>query len=406
MGILIKGLGTGQGAAKGILKKVHDEKSALSVKETDIVFSSNLTPRLAAISKKAAGFVLESSEADHTIVYLRESWKPCIIVKSISGLKQGNKASVDSYSGNVFSGFRDLENMPIRDFSGKTNTKIYLQLSVPDIAEKASKLNSSGVSLLRLNVIVQQAGKHPAWFLKNKKSSELQKMLADEVEKIVEQFNPRPVWIRTMDFDSMELSSMEGGKNEVKEHNPMLGLRGISRDLKNLEILKIQFRAIKSVMLKGYRNIGILFPLVRDVSEYKQAKEIMRKCGISPHKDVKVGTIFETPSSCLQIKEFIEDGLDLAFFGYNDMVQYTLAVDRTNLQVKHLYNPKHPSVLYLLFYLLEECRKNNIETTMTFQSPLKDLLEEILSKGLSSITIQADSINEIGNIIKNIEGRK
>jgi len=216
-------------------------------------------------------------------------------------------------------------------------------------------------------------------------------------------FYPRPVWIRTMDFDSAELALFEGGEVEKEEANPMLGLRGLARDLKYRHNLELQYRAIKRVVDQGFSNIGIEYPLVRDVSEYREAKNILREIGLEPHKDVKVGSIFETPSSCLQIREFIEEGLDLAFFGFNDMVQYTMAVDRTNLQIKHMYDPSNDAVLYLLFHVLKECKKNSIETSITFLSPLKSLLGKMIAGGLTSITVQSDRLREIGTLLEQVE---
>lgn len=403
MEAILKGQGASYGVASGLLKQVFDDKDAGQVKSGDIVFSNSFTPRIAAIARSANGFILCGIEADHTIGYLREIWKPTVLVDSIDKLNEGKEVTIDGFTGEVYDGSVQLEEQKFRDFNGKLKTKIYLEHGIPRMAKKVSRLNTSGVGLFRLNLIILEVGKHPEYFFMNKKEQDLQELFANSIYEVAKAFSPRPVWIRTMDLDSSLISKFEGGGHEESEANPMLGLRGLARDLKYVHILKLQYSAIKSVVDKGFTNIGILYPLVRDVSEYIQAKKIMGECLLIPHKDVKVGTIFETPSSCLQIREFIDEGLDFAFFGINDMTQYAMAVDRTNLHIKHMYNPTNSAVLYLLFYLLRECKKNNIETSMTFLSPLKPLIGKILLAGLTSVTIQSDRLNEIGTLLEGVE---
>lgn len=400
---ITKGQGVSYGSAHGFLKPVFDDASAKKIQSGDIVYSDFLTPRLAMIAKRAEGFVICGNEADHTIAYLREFWKPTILVDSLKNLQKEDEVTIDGFSGEIYKGRTLVEEKPFRKFNGSLSTKLYLQQSIPEVAERAGALNTDGVGLFRLNLIIQEIGKHPEFFFLKNKEGELEDILYNGILKITRAFYPRPVWIRTMDFDSAELALFEGGEVEKEEANPMLGLRGLARDLKYRHNLELQYRAIKRVVDQGFSNIGIEYPLVRDVSEYREAKNILREIGLEPHKDVKVGSIFETPSSCLQIREFIEEGLDLAFFGFNDMVQYTMAVDRTNLQIKHMYDPSNDAVLYLLFHVLKECKKNSIETSITFLSPLKSLLGKMIAGGLTSITVQSDRLREIGTLLEQVE---
>lgn len=403
MAIILKGKAASYGTASGLLKKVYDEDSARKVRFGDIVFSNSLTPRIASVARNANGFILQTIESDHSVGYMREIWKPAVLVDSIDGLKEGKEVTINGFSGEIYEGNVSPEEHNFRDFTGKIKTKLYLEHGISRVTNEAAKLNSAGVGLCRLNLIIQEAGKHPEYFFRHNKEEELQKLLADPIHEIVKAFHPRPVWIRTMDIDSFMLSKFDGGKYEEVEANPMLGLRGLSRDLKYSHILRTQYNAVKYVVEKGFDNVGILYPLVRDVSEYIEAKRIMGQCGLIPHKDIAVGTVFETPSACLQIREFIGEGLDFAFFGINDMTQYAMAVDRTNPNINHLYNPVNTGVLHLLFFFLKECQKNNVETTMTFLTPLKPILGKLILSGLTSLTIQSDRLNEIGTLLENIE---
>tara|TARA_Y100000310_G_C20646024_1_gene796614 strand:+ start:576 stop:1808 length:1233 start_codon:yes stop_codon:yes gene_type:complete len=394
----------GRGIVSGNIKKVSNPAEAQSITEQDIVFSDNLSPPLASLMRKAAGFVLVGNEANHTVVYLREIWKPGLIVHDNQQFQEGQKVTLDCNKGMIF--FDDTVPAPetiVRKKEHHSSTKVYLQLGVPRMASEAAKLGAEGITLFRSNLVIQEEGKHPDYYFKNGKEKELETILANGIKKICQEFYPKPVWMRTMDFDSSELQLYEGGENEVKENNPYLGLRGLARELRDEHMLRLEFEAIKEAIKEGYDNLGVIFPLVRDIKEYHQAKEILHSVGLTPHQDLKVGVVFETPSACLQINEFINSGIDLAFIGINDITQYTLASDRTNNEMSHLYNPLHPSVIYLVKHVLTACKKARIETTMNFLPPLKKIFPELINCGLSSVTLQAQQIHSISKVLSELE---
>ncbi len=126
---------------------------------------------------------------------------------------------------------------------------------------------------------------------------------------------------------------------------------------------------------------------------------------MEPHKDAKAGSMFETPAAAIQIEEFIREGLDLAFIGINDITQYTLASDGANPNMYATYDPKNQAVLKLVYNLIEKSAAAGVETTTSFLSPLKDVLPVLLAKGLSSLTLQADRVNEVAKIVSEAESR-
>ena len=110
-----------------------------------------------------------------------------------------------------------------------------------------------------------------------------------------------------------------------------------------------------------------MIPLVQHPRELRQAKELMVECGIDLEK-VDVGIMVEIPASALIIDEFIKEGLDFVSFGTNDLTQYTLAVDRNNELVADLYNELHPAVLKLIEYVIGECNKAGVKTSICGQA--------------------------------------
>ncbi|MBI3573703.1 hypothetical protein HY090_01495 [Candidatus Kaiserbacteria bacterium] len=268
------------------------------------------------------------------------------------------------------------------------------------MAEKAASLKTGGVGLLRTNFLIDEELKHPFYYyIKKGKQDELVDLLARGIERVAKAFAPKPVWVRTMDFTTEELALLEEGQYEVHEENPLLGWRGIARTLKQSELLDADLLALKRVVDAGYTNVGVIFPMVRDISEYREAKRRMQKLGLKPHTDIKVSSMFETPSAAVEVDDFIAEGLDLAFIGMNDITMYMLAADRTNPNMWASYDPANPAVLSVVYALLEKCKKAGVETTASFLSALKPVLPVLLEKGLTSVTLQADRINEVGELL-------
>src|SRR5665811_2437558 len=117
---------------------------------------------------------------------------------------------------------------------------------------------------------------------------------------------------------------MEGGEGEPIEPNPMLGWRGIRRDLRDVEVFKMQLQTFKNLIDDGYNNIGIMLPLVQHQDEVRQAKQILAEMGIDFDK-IDVGIMIEIPASALIIDDLIAEGIDFVSFGTNDLtpVSYT-----------------------------------------------------------------------------------
>ncbi|MGZ7048237.1 MAG: putative PEP-binding protein, partial [Methanobacterium sp.] len=196
----------------------------------------------------------------------------------------------------------------------------------------------------------------------------------------------------------------EGGEDEPYEHNPMLGWRGIRRELDEPEILKAEFKAIKKLREQGYTNIGIMIPLVQHPDELKKAKEIAKEVGLKPQKTIEFGIMVETPAAALTIEDFIAEGLDFVSFGTNDLTQYTLAIDRNNENVADLYTEKHPAVLKLLVYVINKCNKAGVKTSICGQAgSMPDIVEKLVEAGIQSVSANTDAVATVREVVARVE---
>jgi phosphotransferase system enzyme I (PtsI) len=171
---------------------------------------------------------------------------------------------------------------------------------------------------------------------------------------IAEALEGRPLIIRTLDI---------GGDKPVpylkmaQEGNPFLGCRGIRLSLKETWLLETQLRAILRAAYQ--HNIKVMFPMVADVSEVRRVKELMaeirnelEKSGIPYAEEIEVGIMVETPAAALAA-DILADEVDFFSIGSNDLIQYTMACDRTNEALSYLYQPLHPVILRLIKWIIE-----------------------------------------------------
>lgn len=230
--------------------------------------------------------------------------------------------------------------------------------------------------------------------------------LFDKYRDVIEVMAPHPVTIRTLDINGDKAISRHSDSNE---QNPALGLRGIRYCLKKTEVFKTQLRAILRAAA-GFNNVRLLFPMVSDCDEIREAKKILNevagdleKEGAQFNRDIELGIMIEVPSAVMMADIMAED-VDFFSIGTNDLIQYALAIDRGNQHVSHLYNPLHPAIIRMLKQLSDISKDKKIKLFMCgemagepFHAPI------LMGLGIHELSMNPLSIPSVKRVIRMLD---
>jgi len=224
--------------------------------------------------------------------------------------------------------------------------------------------------------------------------------------KVIEICQERPVVIRTLDLGADKYTQ---SRSRIPERNPFLGCRSIRLCLQNLGMFRAQIRAILRASVGAENHVSILFPLLTNLMELRQAKSILRDVSedleeecIEHRSDMPVGIMIETPSAALHCDAFAKE-VDFFSIGTNDLIQYTLAVDRGNERVASLFTAAHPSVLRLIKMVIRAGQRHDVAVSLCGEmagDPQYTML--LLGMGLKTFSCSPPAIPEIKKIIRSV----
>jgi phosphotransferase system enzyme I (PtsI) len=222
--------------------------------------------------------------------------------------------------------------------------------------------------------------------------------------QVIEVCQDRPIIIRTVDLGADKYTQ---SRARTPERNPFLGLRSIRYCLQNIPMFKRQVRAILRAAVEG--DVKMLFPLITNVTELRQAKSIVNDViedleeeGIEHRSDIPIGIMIETPSAAIQTDAYAKE-VDFLSIGTNDLVQYTLAVDRTNERVASLFTAAHPAVLKLIRDVIRVGQQQDVPVSLCGEiaaDPEFTLL--LLGLGLRRFSCTPPAIPEIKQVIRSV----
>ncbi len=411
--LLLTGSPASPGVGAGPVRIVLDPSQINEVKQGDVLVAKMTAPDYVPAMKRAAAIVTDlGGRTCHAAIVSRELGVPCIVGagKATDILNNGQEITVDGSQGKVYAGIL-APLLKAKEVSIgadiETRTKVYVNLADPELAEAVAGRNVDGVGLLRAEFMIAQIGEHPSYMLAQGRGEEFTQKLAQGLTIFAKAFHPRPVVYRTTDFKTNEYRNLKGGEQyEEQEENPMLGYRGCSRYLKDIETFKLELEAIKRVR-EEYENLWVMIPFVRTVEEMAGAKRVLEDNGLRQSEDFKLWMMAEVPSNVFLLDEFIDVGIDGISIGSNDLTQLVLGVDRDSPMFGEEFDERNEAVLIALERLITGGIKRGVTVSICGQAPsvYPELTAKLVEWGITSVSVSPDAIESTRQIIAPVERR-
>ncbi len=402
---------------KHLLGRRREELS--QVTSPVVILAHNLTPSETANlnPKFALGFVTESGgPGSHTAIVAEAMQLPAVVATGpfLTDVSGGDRVIIDGDQGLVIlqpdeetiaryqhaaeehrtlaARLETLADQPAVTEDG-VRIQLYGNIEFPQEVELCRQRQADGIGLYRTEFLYLNADEEPS-----------EATHYDAYVQVLQAMEGKPVCIRTLDLGADKLRNLPSPEDE---RNPVLGLRSIRLSLRNVPVFRTQLRAILRASVHGQTQI--MFPLISNLQELRQAKmllsdvmEDLQESQVPYDPHIKIGMMVEVPAAVMLIDRFVQE-VDFISIGTNDLIQYTLAVDRGNKDVANLYTATNPAVLRQIRTSIRAADRAGKPVNLCGQMSGSSLFTMLLlGLGLRQYSVPPAALLEIKRVIRSV----
>ncbi|MCK5377153.1 MAG: phosphoenolpyruvate--protein phosphotransferase, partial [Acidobacteria bacterium] len=415
--------------ATQILRSLHGlDLGQLENLDRPVILVADDLPPSTAVQlplNKILGFALEmGGPTSHTTIIARSLGIPVIVGAhgACEGAKHSRQLAIDAFEGKIvfdpnpaeLSEYRsrqreyqeqqahllEMRVMPTVTRDGRS-IELLANIDLPAEVEKAAEWNVSGVGLYRSEFL----------YMKLSPNLPSEEDHLEVYRYLVSEMGARQVTIRTFDLGGKKLAREVIGTSEA---NPVLGLRGIRLCFSQPAFFRTQLRALLRVAAEFPKGqVRIMFPLISGIEEFRIARLLVRELteelkgeGFDVSDRVPLGAMVEVPSSAIMAQELAQE-VDFMSIGTNDLIQYSLAVDRSNDLVAHLYRPTSPAVLRLISKVVTAGQEEGVDVSMCGEMAADPLMVPVLvGFGLQRFSMNPQAVPVVRALVRQLSYRE
>lgn len=423
--VVAQGLPAVPGEASGVVRVLTDVADGARLQDGEVLVAQMTNPDWLPTMRRASALVTDTGGMTcHAAIVARELGVPCIVGArtATTDLKDGMVVTVDGTHGRVLAGRTSggaqtapvaVSEVPAAAVAGAvlevTATKVYVNLAMPDSAERVAAQDVDGVGLLRAEFILTDAlrNRHPRDLIARGEQDTLVDSLAAAVGRIAAAFAPRPVVYRATDFRTNEFRGLAGGEAyEPVEHNPMIGYRGCYRYVKEPDVFALELTALARVREQN-PNLHLMIPFVRTKWELEECLALVDASPLGRQRGLHRWVMAEVPSVVHWLPEYVGMGIDGVSIGSNDLTQLMLGVDRDSDVCAELFDESDGAVLDAIGRIISTARRLGITSSLCGQAPSTNpaFAEHLVRMGITSISVNPDAADRARRTVAAAERR-